>query len=78
MLVQVVPGDPPIKVDSVTEVSRRGAPHWSIKGAPAEWPSHAGRVRETVSYTVPKDWPHLRWIPTAGGGLKVTRAPATM
>lgn len=63
MHVQVVPGDPPIRVRSVVEVVRAGKRCWHIEGVSKTVRRNAsGVVQERTTYTVPVSYNGLKFV----------------
>ena len=63
MIVQVIASDPPIEIESVVEIDRRGERCWLIKGKPQTVRlGCAGRTQEVTTYTVPVGYRGLRYV----------------
>lgn len=62
MLVQVVPGDPPIRVSSVEKIRKPAGDAWVIRGVRRSFATSRGRVEERTTYTVPVGYDRLKYV----------------
>jgi len=59
LMIRVLPGDPPIRVESVTELDRDGEPCWLIEGHWHRVPLHGGSCVQRERYVVPMACAHM-------------------
>jgi len=60
--VRVLPGDPPILVESAEVVDRDGQPCWLITGHWRRVPLHGGGCVEKTRYVVPVNYTGLQLV----------------